>query len=133
MVNGFRVDRPRADALAADLEPPSADARTARQRIDRRYEVVGDLVAGRLTAADAHTRFLDANRVDPQVLEYLRAGVPGETDEERTDYQLVLFVRAFPHPRAKEVAAATGWELLGRELPPGYPRVPNRKPVPAPR
>jgi hypothetical protein len=127
-VNGSRADRPRGDTTAAELDPPSADTAAARGRTDRKYDVVADLLAGRLTAAEAHARFLDANRADPRALEYLRAGLPGETDEERTAYQLVLFVRGCQHPAANEVATAVGRELLGRELPPGYPRAPHRKP-----
>jgi hypothetical protein len=131
--NWLRADRPRPDRAPVDFDPPTAEFLVARHRTDWKYEVVADLLAGRFTGAEAHARFLDANRADPTALEYLRAGVPGETDEERTAYQLVLFVRTFPHPRAKEVAAAVGRELLGRELPPGYPRVPDRKHVPGPQ
>jgi hypothetical protein len=132
-VNWFRADRPRADRPPADSDPPTAEYLAARQRTDWKYEVVADLIAGRLTAAEAHARFLDANRADPKGLEFLRAGLPGETDEDRTAYQLVLFVRGFRHPSANEVAAAVGRELLGRDLPPGYPRVPDRKHVPGPQ
>jgi hypothetical protein len=126
-VNWLRADRPRPDRTPDDFDPPAAEYLAARQRTDWKYEVVADLLAGRITGAEANARFLDANRSDPTALEFLRAGLPGETDEERTAYQLVLFVRSFPHPRAKEVAAIVGRELLGRELPPGYPRVPDRK------
>jgi hypothetical protein len=131
--SSVQSDRPRPGAMVTDVDPPSADYSAARRRTDGKFEVVADLLAGRLTAAEAHGRFLDANRADPKALEYLRAGLPGETDEDRTAYQLVLFIRGFRHPSAKDVAAAVGRELLGRELPPGYPPAPDRKPVPAPQ
>ena len=120
-VNGFRADRPRADSRVADLDAPAAEFSAARQRTDWKNEVVADLIEGRVTAAEAHVRFLDAIRSDPRAAEFLRVGVPGASDEERTACQLVLFVRAFRHPRAAETAAAVSRELLGRELPPGRP------------
>jgi hypothetical protein len=67
-VNWFRADRPPADPTAATGDPPTADHWAARQRTDRKYEVVADLLAGRLTASEAHARFLDANRADPKSL-----------------------------------------------------------------
>jgi hypothetical protein len=131
-INGFRTDRPPGDRTLADIDPPTADNWAARQRTDRKYEVVVDLFTERLTNAEAHARFLDLNRADPKALAYLRE-LPGETDEDRTAYQLFLFVRAYPHPLAKEVAAAVGRELLGRELPPGRPTAADRKRVPDPQ
>jgi hypothetical protein len=125
-VNWVRPPRPKADQSPGDLNPPAA-ALAARERTDWKFEVVADLIAGRLTASEAHAQFLDANRADPQALEYLRAALPGDTDEERTAYQLVLFVRVFQHPRAPEIAAAVSRQLLGRELPPGRPTAAAQK------
>jgi hypothetical protein len=131
-VNWLRADRPPADRPPAELDPPTADHWSARERTDRKYEVVADLFAGRITTAEAHARFLDYNRADPKALGFLRE-LPGATDEDRTAYQLFLFVRVYRHPRAKEVAAAVGRELLGREVPPGRPTDSHRKRVPAPQ
>jgi hypothetical protein len=132
-VNSFRTARHRAGQITAEYNPPADATESAHRRTAWKVEVVADLVAGRITTGEAHDRFLDANRADPKSLEYLRAVPPGETDEERTACQLVLFVRAFPHPRAGEVAAAVGRELLGRELPPGRPAATDWKRVPVPQ
>ncbi|HVK10798.1 MAG TPA: hypothetical protein VM597_18665 [Gemmataceae bacterium] len=122
-INGLWAGRRPASQSTPAYDPPDEDRSTARQRVDWKFEVAADLIAGRLTAGDAHAQYLDANRADPKALEYLRAALPRDTDEERTAYQLVLFVRVFRHPRAQEVAAAVSRQLLGRKLPPGAPTV----------
>jgi hypothetical protein len=116
-VNWFRADRSRVGRTSAEYNPAADDTLAAGRRTDFKSEVVADLVAGRVTAAEARARFLEVNRADPQALEYLRAELPGETDEDRAAYQLVLFVRTCRHPRATDVAAAVGRALLGRAMP----------------
>jgi hypothetical protein len=114
-VNSFRSDRPQRDPMTTEVDPPSAETTAVGRRTDWRVEVVADLVAGRITAAEAHARFLDANRSDPTALENLRYAYPGETDEERTVHQLVRFVRASKHRRATAVAASLVPELLAHD------------------
>jgi hypothetical protein len=123
--------RPRADRTP-ELDPPSDIYVAVRQRTDQKLEIVAELVAGRMTTTEAHARFLDINRADTRGLMYLRTRLPGETDEERTAYQLVLFIQVFRHPRAAEVGATVSRELLGREPSPGHPTAWDRKHVPVP-
>jgi hypothetical protein len=118
-VNRYRAGRPAAAPPAAEVDPPAAESAAVCRRTDWRVETVSDLLSGRLTAAEAHARFLDANRSDPTALENLRYAFPGQTDEERTVHQLVVFVRASKHPRALAVAAGLVPELLGRDRPAG--------------
>jgi len=119
--NTLTRDRPRAAPPAVEPDTPSAETVAVCHRTDWRGEVVADLVAGRITGAEARARFLEANRSDPTALRNLLHAFPGQTDEERTAYQLVMFVRVSKHPRASAVEAEVSRELLGRELPPGRP------------
>jgi hypothetical protein len=87
---------------------------TVGRRLDQRHEVVADLLAGRITADEAHARFLDANLSHPQATAFLRNRWPGRSDEEKTARQLVMFVFVSRHPRAAEAAAELECELVAR-------------------
>ena len=74
------------------------------RRVGVRAETVDDLIAGRLTVADAVRRFDELNRSEPTVMERVRRMYPGATDEERAGWQLGGHGRTSPDPRAAAVA-----------------------------
>jgi hypothetical protein len=87
---------------------------TVARRLDQRHEAVEDLLSGRITADEAHARFLDANLSHPKATEFLRGRWPGRSDEEKTARQLAMFVFVSRHPRATEIAAELECELVAR-------------------
>jgi hypothetical protein len=101
------------DRLGSVDAGPSAEYLTVCRRLEWRLEIVADLLAGRVTVAEAHARFLDANRSDPRAIRNLRNVYSGQTDEERTARQLFGYIRVSDHPRAEEVSAAVRCEWLG--------------------
>lgn len=80
---------------------------------------MADVLAGQMTATDAHARFLAINEADPKTTTFVRIQFPGRTDAERAARQVVLFIRESGHPRAAEVASKVGRELLAADDPPG--------------
>jgi hypothetical protein len=101
------------DRLGSVDAGPSAEYLTVRRWFEWRLEIVADLQAGRVTVAEAHARFLDANRSDPRAIRNLRNEYSGQTDEERTARQLFRYIRVSHHPRAEEVSATVRRECLG--------------------
>jgi hypothetical protein len=65
------------EAAEMDVTRDAIRSRTALKRA-----LVGDLVAGRVTLAEATGRFLAFNRGDPVYLNAIRWKHPGRTDEE---------------------------------------------------
>jgi hypothetical protein len=108
------------DPVASADAYPSEENLTVCRRIEWRRETVADLLAGRLTVAEAHARFLDANRSDPRAIRGLRVEFPGPTDEERTVRQLLRYLWASGHPRAEEMSAAARREWFGPHPRPGH-------------
>jgi hypothetical protein len=111
------------DCIASADAYPSEENLAVCRRAEWRVEAVADLLSGRLTAAETHARFLDANRSDSRAIRSLRIEFPGSTDEERTARQLVRYLWASGHPRAEEVAAAVRREWFGPRHP--VPRLTN--------
>lgn len=81
------------------------------RRVAVRRETIEDLLAGRVEIDDAVRRFDELNQAEPWIRERVRDMYPGDTDAEKAGWQLVAHVRAEPHPRAQEVAAAVACRI----------------------
>ena len=87
----------------------------ARLRIELKREVVSDLVAGRLTFEEAAQTFAEVNHMQPASTVYLRSVFPGNTDEERAQWQLVRFLHASQDPAAQALGKEWKRVLTARQ------------------
>jgi hypothetical protein len=108
--------RPSNDGPTTTVRPgagdPPEELSAVCERIVQRKAVISDLIAGRVSATEAHARFLALNASDPTTTRSVRLLFPGLTDAERAARQVVWYVQESGHPRAAELAAAVGRELL---------------------
>ena len=81
--NVSALARQQREAVERRAELTAAQAEIS-QRIGLKEAVVGELVAGRTTLADATAEFLALNESHPEYVAMIRDSYPGSTDEERT-------------------------------------------------
>jgi hypothetical protein len=61
------------------------------QRIEAKEAIVRELVAGRMTLADATARFKALNAMDQDALRVIRETFPGSSDEEKTARNVIEY------------------------------------------
>ena len=65
-----------------------------RRQIQIKEVLLGELIEGRAALADVATQFLAMNRNSPASMGVIRKEYPGETDEEKSAYNVITFARA---------------------------------------
>ena len=65
---------------------------TLMNRIAAKEAIIGELIAGRATLADAASQFLSLNAERPDLLEMIRSAYPNRTDEERAALNVIDYV-----------------------------------------
>lgn len=80
-----------AEATATDRALAERDD-TILRRIAIKEALVTELIAGRLTLAEAAARFLELHEDEPGHLAVLRSSVPGDTDLERSARNVIDYV-----------------------------------------
>lgn len=74
----------RLDAIDFDL----------RRQIQIKEALLTELIEARTTLADVSTQFLAMNRNSPASMTVIRKEYPGETDEEKSAYNVLTFANA---------------------------------------
>ncbi|VTT97167.1 unnamed protein product [Gemmataceae bacterium] len=65
-----------------------------RRQIQIKEVLLGELIEGRAALADVATQFLAMNRNSPASMGVIRKEYPGETDEEKSAYNVLTFANA---------------------------------------
>lgn len=79
-------------AAGRDRERLAAFDVTLMNRIAAKEVIIGELIAGRATLADATSQFRSLNAERPGLLEIMRATYPNRTDEERAALNVIDYV-----------------------------------------
>jgi hypothetical protein len=95
--------------------PPGPESLAVMRRIDKKQRVVNELLDGRHTFFETATIFRRLNAEHPKLPTY--PDIPGDSDDERTCWQLILWVRRVlllrgdPEERVQEISARFEREL----------------------
>ena len=95
------ADGPELCEEEVDIRPELVDrCANYRVRIELKRDLVHRVVAGEVTLADATAAFLHLNRDVPEVMDAVRTGYPGSSDEEKTAANLLTYVELADIPDA---------------------------------
>jgi hypothetical protein len=110
--NVGRYDAQMRDARSS-MEVMSRHDETVLNRLERREEIIQDLLDGRLTFDGAVSQFAELNRTSANGLA-LGCTFTGQTEEDRAAQQLISFLRTGRGPACAAFAEAHECEVLGR-------------------
>jgi hypothetical protein len=123
--------RTQVTALAEEAAEMDGTRDAIRTRAALKRALVDDLIAGRVTLAEATGRFLALNRAHPDYMHVIRSRHPGRTDEESQALNvlanaLVAVDDPADRARLRERLGAELREMFpdparSRRLPPPYP------------
>jgi hypothetical protein len=95
---GTSEQRRRNEALDAQWA-------VVRNRIQVRQTIVDEVLAGRMTVAEAVVRFQELNRMSPHCMALLRQAHPGESDEQCVRRQVWRYLQSALEERPAEARA----------------------------
>lgn len=81
------------DATEQGRELDSSDE-MYRRRIEVKEALMADLIAGRVTLAEATDRFLTLSALHPEQLDAIRAAFPGSSDREKVARNVVQYANS---------------------------------------
>ncbi len=62
-----------------------------KRRIDLKETIIEELLAGRITLAEATAKFTELNATRPKYMEAIRASFPGATDQEKAARNVISY------------------------------------------